>query len=140
MKTHHQLYEQICSFENLLWAAHRAVTVKRNDEGRMMNDETSGWHRNRRQTVSSFFIHTSSFPGKPVRADIFVEHETNKSTQLRRSDMVAVRKDCRPAGTVSLAHRMGEGGRRPGEGRWGKAFLGGGTEVRCRILTTKKLR
>src|SRR5664280_2168915 len=28
----------------------------------------------------------------------------------------------------------------PGEGRWGKAFLGGGTEVRCRILTTKKLR
>jgi hypothetical protein len=51
------------------------------------------------------------------RAGIFVESQPEKSKAPSGATSAATRTDdAAPPGLMSLAHRMGEGGRRPGEG------------------------
>jgi hypothetical protein len=81
-------------------------------------------------TVAQRFLHPSfCLLHFPKGAAIFVEHEITKQTQLRRKRHGGCPQClCRPDGTVSLAQRMGEGGRRPSEG----LFCGSTTMPRLR--------
>ena len=64
MITHNHLYEEICSFENLLAAAHRAEHGKRMQDtiGRFRTDLEAELLRLRRELVDTN-LHARSLPG-----------------------------------------------------------------------------